>query len=703
MATSINRYSQITPSAYNPMTLQEVMIAPQMMRMRHDQADQALINLQSELAKVDPLDVHLEEANRVRSDINSQVYSQADKLAKEGFNSNILSDIRRTNRNLTDLMSPTGRLGQINNAKKVYQQNFNEYVEDATKNKGWSRERALQNWQVNRQLPYSGFDQSGNIVNIGQYGAPKKIETLEKLKSVKDLLGEQVVKEIGNSGYQLLPQQDGSIVMVDRSGRRIETSNSPNLQNALNLLQQQVNDPEWRNSIQFEGIDPNAVNNEIIYGINSMLKTDVKDNRDTSASLHGYENPNSKEAKAQLDLIENNSIFSPDALATSSYIDNQNTLKSLESKNSTLTPDERGKLNQLKTFQEGVNKTLESNSEYKNINSKVKIEENYIANKIREKFKNEYRVQGSTNPKDKIDPEQMVKRYVNGDYSIANSLPSDVRERSKKYKDLVEQRDEIRNNITKQNSITEYGYQLVPQTAKDETSIKLATETLENALKSSPKSLLNSVNIESVDIDGNSRTKIDLEDKQKIQEVFNNSERGSFKIVSFIPKTSTSKPGYIIEFNTKEGNSANINKWLRNDEGSGDIGDGKPVRIKVSYDQSKGAVLNNANGYIQQYLSDKGQINPQTGRPTGYDLALDMKLNADKSQINNQLAQSGAKWIDNIKPTTDLTKAHPLIVKQLQQELVKNYGLTSDTSDEEVERMIAKFLKEKGNNNVYLE
>jgi len=288
----INRYSDVSTSSYNPMSLQEILLAPQAQRLRHDQTQQQLMQIQSELAKVDPLDVHLNEATKLRSDINNQVYKQAEELSKNGFNSNILNQVKNTNRNLVDLMSPTGRLGQINQAKQVYNANLKDYLEDATKNKGWSRERALINWQQNNQIPYTGYDDYGKIKNINQYGAPKKIETLDKLKQVKDLLGEQVVKEIGNSGYNLIPQQDGSVIMVDSSGRRIETSNRPNLQNALGLLQQQMNDTEWRSSMQFEGITPEAINNEITYGINSMIKTDVKDNRDTSASLHGYENGN---------------------------------------------------------------------------------------------------------------------------------------------------------------------------------------------------------------------------------------------------------------------------------------------------------------------------------------------------------------------------------------------------------------------------
>lgn len=300
MAT-INRYSNIQPSAYNPLSLQEMMLSPSMMRKKHDELDDQ-INISGDLIQADPLDVHFEEASRLKNQYDQKLSTQADMLASEGFNTNTKNSIRQTNREIQKLISPTGRIGQINAAKQVYNQNLKNYLADSTKNKGWSREKALQNWELNRRSKYTGFDEENNITFIDQYGAPKKVETLEKLKSVKNLLGEQVIKEIANNNMSLQPLEDGSIMLVDGSGRRIETSNRPNLQNALNLLTTQMNDEEWGRSMQFEGVDPKNVLKEVTYGINSMLKTSVKDNRNNTYSLKGYVN-NKKEIVRDLEAV----------------------------------------------------------------------------------------------------------------------------------------------------------------------------------------------------------------------------------------------------------------------------------------------------------------------------------------------------------------------------------------------------------------
>ena len=160
-----NRYSNITPSQFSPLSLQEIMITPAMQRQKHDQLIAQQEVLRQGLAKVDPLDVHMNEALNVKSGIENKLASQAELLSREGINPNTQGEFLALNREYQNLISPTGRLGQINAAKQVYAKNFNDYLDDAQKNKGWSRERALANWdQFSKQ--YTGFE-GDKIVNIG--------------------------------------------------------------------------------------------------------------------------------------------------------------------------------------------------------------------------------------------------------------------------------------------------------------------------------------------------------------------------------------------------------------------------------------------------------------------------------------------------------------------------------------------------------
>lgn len=703
----MNRYSQVSTSEFQPLSLQEVMMTPLMQRQKHDQLIAQQEMLRQGLAKADPLDVHMNEALNVKSAIENKLTSQAELLGREGVNPNTQGEFLALNREYQNLIAPTGRLGQINAAKQVYAKNFNDYLEDAQKNKGWSRERALANWnQFSKQ--YTGFE-GDKISNIGQLGAPKKVEVMDVLKDVKGLLGEQVVGEMRASGYSFQPSPDGGMVMVDRSGRRIETSNRPNLQHAQNLINQKLVGKEWQDSIRFEGENTPNVYNQLTSGINSMLSTGVVDNRGENAQYIAPKEGDSNGGSGNMELIVNNEVFKPNSLATNTFIDNKNRLNTLQTK-SNLTPEERTELNGLKDFQSNVTKDLTNNREYQVAkNQQNNFYRNYSHNvqtllkdpNLRSiaEFKSS-KTPGIFNVKT-----QSGELLKGGDGKVLNFTQKQMSEyyqNRNKASDADKKVLDIQNKVTNENSVKYNGYQLVPITPKDDTSIKLANDAFENALRANPENLLNLTNIESVDVEGGRREgkDLDLTDKKAIQQLFNGSERGNLKIVSFIPKGFSGKPEYIIEFNTKEGNSTNLNRYFRSESGSGNLGDGKPVRLKLSYKQTKGDVLNNANGYIQQYLSDKGSINPNTGQPIGRDLALDMKVNADKAVLNDQLSNS--KWSSVVTENTDFSKLNPFIVKQLQSEL-KRYGLTNDTTDQELQTIVKKFIKENSNKNIYLE
>jgi len=112
------------------------------------------------------------------------------------------------NREYNDLVSPTGKIGQINEAKKIYAKQFEDYLEDATKNKGFSREDALYNWQTQHHPKYTGYNDKNEITNISPYGAPKRLILQDDLKTVKSLLGESTRVLMKNNDFGFSHVQD---------------------------------------------------------------------------------------------------------------------------------------------------------------------------------------------------------------------------------------------------------------------------------------------------------------------------------------------------------------------------------------------------------------------------------------------------------------------------------------------------------------
>jgi len=272
-------------------------MVPAYKRQQHTATEEQLAAAETALAQVDPLALHSDRAKMEQQKLYDQITAQSEQLASKGFTSTSKSDVIRLNKNYQQAISPTGELGKINAAKKIYAKNLQDYMEDATKNKKWSRETAIRNWNKFEKQNYTGFDSEGKISNIGQYGAPEKIELAQKLKDVKSLLGEQVVKELTAGQSQFARQPDGSLMIVDRSGKRIETSNAPNIQSAMKMLASELTDPNsaWNKSIKFEGIDPVKFEEQLTGGLNAMLTTKVVDNRKESVNFVGVKNLNDME------------------------------------------------------------------------------------------------------------------------------------------------------------------------------------------------------------------------------------------------------------------------------------------------------------------------------------------------------------------------------------------------------------------------
>ena len=76
----MNRYDTISTSAYAPRSLQETLLVPTMRRTQHDAADKNLQTQLSELDKVNPLDKHYAEAQRIKGELTSTIGSKVGRI-----------------------------------------------------------------------------------------------------------------------------------------------------------------------------------------------------------------------------------------------------------------------------------------------------------------------------------------------------------------------------------------------------------------------------------------------------------------------------------------------------------------------------------------------------------------------------------------------------------------------------------------------
>lgn len=236
MAAS-NRYSQITPSQFNPLSLEEVMMVPLMKRQQHDAFNKQLSDAQ---LKVDPLKVHEDEALQLQRDFEAKKLKYAEQLMREGVNPNSSSEFLKFNREYQDLISPMGRVGKINQAKILRDAERARYLEAASKQYGSTQ--ALDLWNK-YEKEYTGYEdpEKSKIKFIDSKGIVAAQNFDEDLKNYHSLLGE-IQSSTAGSGYRIVDSGlgDGSKIMVNSSGQTIHSDNIDTLNELRKVL-----DSKW--------------------------------------------------------------------------------------------------------------------------------------------------------------------------------------------------------------------------------------------------------------------------------------------------------------------------------------------------------------------------------------------------------------------------------------------------------------------------
>lgn len=303
-----NRYDNGSVSVYTPQSMEELAFVPLMKRQKHDASQAKLEAYLSDINKIDPLDVHTPEAMKIKSDLTAKVNEQSEQLAKEGFNNNTIPSILRTNREIQDLFAPTGRAGQINAAKSLYEAEKTRFLEAASKQYGSDQAIKLWNQKVNdTNTGYFGYDDKNNITKIGNYGIVSNQNFQDDLKNFHSLLG-STMSEVARGGGKVYQDKDGNWITTNSNSSQMMKDNLEQLNNQYKYL-----DSKWRkkggegyNFNEEAGIDINNFNNRF----NSAIYTQRE--RDTSKKENYSESINPANGKGDNDKNLNPSVITED-------------------------------------------------------------------------------------------------------------------------------------------------------------------------------------------------------------------------------------------------------------------------------------------------------------------------------------------------------------------------------------------------------
>lgn len=258
MAT-INRYTQQSLPRYNPTQLQEMLIAPQYMRQRHDEMANQTGEFSEMLDQFSNYHIHDDIAQEERDRLNTEIESFVDNLNRTGFNPQATQDFRRFRRDFSEALGPRGRLQRLQAANEAVSTGAEANMEEQLE-AGWSPAVAKARIQNTINAYEEDFRNTGEIKNIQFESAPKKMDFQEDILELNKLLGSTTVKNshssilggesaagemtLAQAGYT--PYQDpttGKIVLRNPSGHILKSDNYDQVANLMEYIRDKWTTP----------------------------------------------------------------------------------------------------------------------------------------------------------------------------------------------------------------------------------------------------------------------------------------------------------------------------------------------------------------------------------------------------------------------------------------------------------------------------
>ena len=256
----INRYTSLTPSTYDPLSMQEIMMTPLAMRKQHDDLLAQQEAVRAGLAKVDPDKKHFNEAIQLKKGIEDKINQSAQKLAQEGFSNDMTSQTIALNREYNDLVAPTGKIGQINKYKLQKAKIINDYEALAAK-QHWTPAETNTYIQeaLNKHLTeVPSWDENGQIVQFNiDKNIPTRFDYFKEFDALAKSAG-MTTEEFAEASSKLLgPDASGYNAQQTKSYATKKGKNAERLDDALKTFVSRINDPTdaMAKSADYEQLD----------------------------------------------------------------------------------------------------------------------------------------------------------------------------------------------------------------------------------------------------------------------------------------------------------------------------------------------------------------------------------------------------------------------------------------------------------------
>ena len=129
----MNRFTNLTPSQFDPLSWEEVARVPLHKRTQHTAAETAKAELETAAAQLDSLPVQDKKAREIQDYYRDRLGDMSSKLASEGINQNTTQEVLKLNSQFKQDFSPLGDAGKIMAAKTAFNAKKKDFYDQGYK------------------------------------------------------------------------------------------------------------------------------------------------------------------------------------------------------------------------------------------------------------------------------------------------------------------------------------------------------------------------------------------------------------------------------------------------------------------------------------------------------------------------------------------------------------------------------------------
>jgi hypothetical protein len=680
----INRYTNITPAQYNPMSLEELMMVPMLKRKQHDELLNNIAATQSALAQTDYLDVHEDKVLGIRKKLEEELQRQVEAVSGEGINEVLKNDFINLNAEYQNAMGTKGTLGKAQAAKQALAQEKATYLQNSTQ-MGYSPTDAADNWQRHQQGYYNSQQELDDITNIEGLYAPTYKNVVDEFNKVADRIGmdSTEISKLRNS--MEFDEESGMYYLQENSKTTLTEENLKKFKKAETWLNNNLMNPnsDLRRSIDHQNKTPEEAFQEIA-GLGEIYATKVKkvqtDTRISNLTAAPTVEGNEVIEKG-VGIVAAGQQYAPATYSNKSTTELTGRIRELEAKGEELTQEEQVELSQLNRFHTKVYEQLKEDNQY--------LAENTTLTRLRKDI--EAMDAGTYDYSNDAVYKEMHKRV------FSPGLPEEQKYeyvRQEKMKLLEAQEDKVNDIADKylhKESLKMTAYQFQPKTSKQRTQLNLLNETTGNVLKNDPQALNNLGQVTEVFVgeDVYALGEEDADNISKLSAAFFNGNAEDIGLVNFTFEGMSGKPELTFRLNNpKEAVELDGSTGIfRGDHVVGE--EGKPIQVKVALDMKDMADggYHTLYGKVLEYMADSGE--------EGAAMVEAMQITHAYTEYEGY---SWGRLMDANVPDKDLRLA-PIMLNAVEQKLKElrhtNPDIEAPSTEEEVKEFINTHMRDQ--------